>query len=148
MQGALKNYSTGTDNTITVYSPVTFSKYIAREIGVQAPIGQGRRLGFYKFVSQEMREHGWSWDDLRATVDYIKTRRARVRSQYGVLHFVSEALDAQLSRDAQDVSQKVSEAVEVESDDRWRRRLATAKGPMMDKIYDAWLKERGELYGL
>ncbi len=146
------SYETGERLTPEIITNVPlFTRFAQQEIGVDLPLGNGRRQGWSKYVKDEMKVQDWCIKDLVNAVRYIKVTNKQCRSLYGILWFVKDAKEWQ-SMCAQHLPNeslhlKVSEALEQETDDGWARRLSLAEGRALERVYENWLVERAGLSG-
>lgn len=124
-----------------------FTRYAQQEIGVDLPLGKGRRQGFMKFCKDEMTEQGWEVADLVAAVQYIKAYNKPCRTPQGVLWYVKEAKEWKARRaeysDDESLHLKVAKALQVEEDESWARKLSIAQGKALELVYRNWVTERG-----
>lgn len=121
-----------------VDSPLSFTRYCRNRLGVTIPVGGSARGEWYAFLAEEMEFQGWDWDDLQRAVDYIAEQGKAVRTVKGVLWFVEDALKKTTVEKQDDLQVKVAEALAVEEDEYWRRRLSLAQGKALKRVYDEW----------
>jgi len=139
------SYETGERLTPeTVTNVPLFTRYAQQEIGVDLPLGNGRRQGWSKYVKEEMAAQGWEISDLVTSVRFIKTFNKQCRSPHGILWYVKDAREWD-ARSSQHLPQsslhlKVAEALEKETDDGWARKLSLAKGKALERVYESWLE--------
>ncbi len=123
-----------------------FTEYARQELGLSFPLGKGRREAWMKWCKEEMTTQTWSFLQLTNAVDYIKKGRRSCRTLYGILHYIDEAGDYQARREfdleVHDLQVNVADALEVESDEGWRRKLALARGQALAMVYEQWRAER------
>jgi hypothetical protein len=142
------NYATGERLTPELVTNVpSFTSYAQQELGLSLPLGNGRRQAWSKYCKDEMSTQGWVIDDLVLAVRFIKARRKKCRSLYGILWFVSDAQKwgkaAGEHLPDSSLHLKVAEAIAIETDDSWARRLSLASGKALEIVYSNWVKERG-----
>lgn len=123
-------------------------EYIAQQLGVQKPIGVKARSIANKRFEDEMSEQRWTFDHLVATVRYMKDRGIHARRPDYVFYHVADAVKNNYLPRRKTIStwdelhQKVIEAVELESNPSWERRLLLAKGDALQKVYAEWVEKR------
>lgn len=125
-------------------SPLSFTRYCRDRLGLTIPIGGSARGQWYSMIEEEMEVQGWSWDDLYNAVDYVAEEGKVLRSMRGILYFVDEARRERSMSHTTDLHVKVAEALAVEEDSYWRRRLSLAKGETLARVYEEW-KEHNEI---
>ncbi len=141
------SYETGERMTHeNVTNVLSFSKYAQQELGLSLPLGNGRRQGWYKFLGQELVVQGWQISDLVDTVDFIKARRLKCHTPQGILWYVADSIKVNSKRTEfesdSNLHTKVANALAVETDDGWARRLSLAKGKALELVYANWVAER------
>lgn len=123
-----------------------FTEYARQELGLSYPVGKGRREGWMHYCKEEMSTQSWTFTQLTTAVDYIKVGRRSCRTLYGILHYVDEAGDmkARVNKDLEDdnLHVNVADALEIEHDESWRRKLALAQGKALEMVYAQWRVER------
>jgi len=123
-----------------------FTEYARQELGLSYPVGKGRRNGWMKYCKEEMSTQSWTFLQLITAVDYIKDGGRSCRTLYGILHYVDEAgeVNARVSKDLEDdnLQVNVADALNVEQDESWRRKLALAQGQALAMVYEQWRVER------
>ena len=141
------NYETGERLTAEAITNVPLlTRYAQQEIGVNLPLGNGRRQGWSKFVKDEMKVQGWSIRDLVITIKYIKATNKQCNTPHGILWYVKDAKewnDRAVQHTHDGLHMKVAETIELEVDESWARRLSLAKGKALELVYANWLVERG-----
>jgi hypothetical protein len=125
-----------------------FTRYAQQEIGVDLPLGNGRRQGWHKYCKEELEAQGWQVQDLVSAVQYIKRFHKECRTPHGILWYVKDARDWAKNTSAMESSEnlhaKVAEAIELEDDEGWVRRLSLAQGRALQMVYDNWLTHAQE----
>ncbi len=123
-----------------------FTQFVRQELGLSYPVGKGRREGWMKYCKNEMEVQGWSFRQLVDAVHYIKEERKSCKTLQGTLWYVDEAQRwvwrtvEEASFD--DLHAKVADALAVEDDEGWRRKLALAQGKALEMVYSRWELER------
>lgn len=130
--------STSFDLRDPVDGAVSFTRYCRERLGVTIPVGPKTRGEWYGFLKEEMEAQGWDWGQLQRAVDYIVEHGETVRTIKGVLWFVEEALRAAPAENLDEVRVKAAEALAVETDEYWRRRLSLATGKALERVYGEW----------
>lgn len=129
-----------------VTSVPSFTQYARQELGLSYPVGKGRREGWMKHCKEEMGTQGWSFAQLVATVQYIKEKQPVCHTLNGILWYVGDAHRVNLNRDKQqeitDLHMNVADALKVERDEGWRRKLSLAQGKALAIVYQQWRLER------
>ena len=129
-----------------VKSSSMFTRYLHQELGVDVPVGGSGRGAWYGRLQSEMEAQGWSWADLVGAVQYLKARKSRLGVMDGLFYYVSTSQDRGYGDDPyDDVRSKVSEALHLETDERWIRKLSLAQGKALVEVYRQWEDERGRL---
>jgi len=109
-------------------------------------VGKGRREGWLKHCKEEMGVQGWSFQQLVGAVHYIKSESKSCRSLEGILWYIDEAQRWASSQEEEasfyDLHVKVADALAVERDEGWRRKLALAQGKALEMVYMRWELER------
>lgn len=127
----------------------TFLRFAQQEIGVDLPISNGRRQGFMKFCKEEMDAQGWAIEDLVAAVQFVKEFNKPCRTPQGILWYVADARQwrdrVSAYRDDVDLHLKVAEALAMEDDESWARKLSLAQGKALELVYRNWAMERGNV---
>jgi len=146
------NYVSGMPDRLLpkdVTSVPKFTEYARQELGLSYPVGKGRREGWMHFCKEEMKTQNWSFDQLVVAVEYIKDGKRSCRTLYGILYYVGEAGDLKARRDldltTHNLQVKVADALNVEKDETWRRRLALARGQALAMVYEQWRLEHDHL---
>ena len=123
-----------------------FTEYARQELGLSYPLGKGRREGWMKYCKSEMETQGWSFVQLVAAVQHIKAKRASCRTLQGIFYYVDEAaflsFQAKKRQQNHDLHANVADALQVERDEGWRRRLSLAQGQALAMVYDQGRLER------
>lgn len=133
-----------------VNSVTQLVEYASQRIGCAKPIGHKARGVALKRISDEMVAQGWSVNHLLAAVDYMRSKRIRPRSFDFIFYHVEPALKAGFMKRSADsgwdaLEGKVTEAVYLETDPDWTRRLLSARGMALQQVYENWVTERGGL---
>ena len=119
-----------------------FTRYAQQEIGVDLPLGNGRRQGWMKFCKEEMTLQGWEIRDLVTAVQYVKHFNKTCRTPQGILWYVRDAKEwakrVQAIVDSDNLHVKVAEALQSEDDEGWVRRLTLAQGKALQAVYQNW----------
>jgi len=141
------SYVTGERLTPKLVTNVpSFTSYAQQELGLSLPLGNGRRQAWSKFCKDEMAAQGWEIQDLVTAVQFIKAKRKKCRSLHGILWFVSDAREWGSARNehlpSSSLHLKVAEAIAIETDDSWARRLSLASGRALEIVYGKWVEER------
>ena len=137
------NYETGERLRPDMVSTVpAFTRYAQQEIGVDLPLGNGRRQGWLKYCKDEMTSQGWTVQDLVITVQYIKHFNKNCRTPHGILWYVSDARtwsnNSKYLEASEDLHVKVANALAIEKDESWVRRLSLAQGKALQMVYQNW----------
>jgi len=123
-----------------------FTEYARQELGLSYPVGKGRREGWMHHCKEEMSTQSWTFAQLVVAVQYIKETRANCRTLHGILWYIDEAGRAgdHLLEEQQitDLHVNVADALEIEHDESWRRKLALAQGKALEMVYAQWRVER------
>lgn len=122
-------------------------RYAAQQIGCPKPVGNKARGKIIKAINEEMREQRWSIKHLVAAVDYMKARGIKARSVSFLLYHVQDAVkQGFLPRESlsvwDDLETSISEAVHMETDESWVRKLLSARGKALVQVYERWREER------
>ena len=133
-------YASGSDPR-EYASPEAFCRYAHRLLGVEIPVARFR-TGWYKRLKEEMQAQGWDWDDMAKAVRYMKAHNIHAKRMDYILYHVQKARTWVEEVDSWELQGKVADALKVETDEIWRRRLALARGPALAKIYGQWVEER------
>ena len=133
-----------------VQSPRQLLDYAAQQLGCPKPIGHAARGSVLRRIKDEMNHQRWTWRHLTGAIDFMKQRGIKPRSFDFVYYHVEPAGKAGfLPRTAitsvEALQEAVSEAVYLETDDEWVRRLLSARGSALTKVYSMWEEERGML---
>lgn len=146
------NYVSGMPDRLLpedVTSVPKFTEYARQELGLSYPVGKGRREGWMKHCKEEMNTQSWSFVDLVTAVDYIKEKRSVCHTLYGILWYVGDARrtvqTVQREQDDTNLHMKVADALNVEEDETWRRKLALARGQALAMVYEQWRSEHDHL---
>lgn len=131
-----------------IHTIPALTMFAQQEIGVDLPLGNGRRQGWMRWCKTEMAEQGWQVEDLVVSVRYIKQFSKPCRSPQGILWYVKDAREWQARAGAydnhEDLHLKVAMAINNEVDETWVRRLSIASGKALEIVYRQW-EERNEL---
>lgn len=124
--------------------------YASQQIGCPRPIGHKRRGLMFRRIHEEMELQRWSWRHLTAAVDYMKHRGIKARSFDYIFYHVDDALKngfmpRAVTTTADDLNDAVAQAIHIETDDAWIRKLLLARGSSLRTVYDMWRSERGAL---
>jgi hypothetical protein len=99
-----------------------------------------------KHCKEEMETQSWTFLQLITAVRYIKEIHASCRTLYGILHYVDEAERwyeaVKAEWEVGNLHVKVADALAVEDDEGWRRKLALAQGKALEMVYSRWELER------
>lgn len=100
-----------------------------------------------KRIKEERELQRWAWADLAAAVDYMKHRGIKAKSIDFVFYHVDEARrngfrPRAATTSAEELQEAVAQAIYMEEDQQWVRRLLSAKGNALRKVYDLWEAER------
>lgn len=124
--------------------------YASQRIGCPRPIGHKKRGMAIKRIKEEREAQRWAWADLAAAVDYMKHRGIKAKSIDFVFYHVEDArkngFRPRVASSSEGLMDAVAQAVYVETDQQWVRRLLSAKGNALRKVYEAWEAERKPLY--
>lgn len=139
-------YETGERLTAeSVTSIPLLGRYVQQELGLDLPLGSGRRQAWYKFCRQEMEVQGWSLGDVALAVQFIKSRQKSCRTPYGIFWYVAEAKEWYTSRasvlEEESLQTKVAQALRSETDETWARKLSLAQGKALELVYENWVLE-------
>lgn len=121
--------------------------YAAQEIGCPIPVGYKKRAVLYRRISDELAAQGWQMKHLVAAIKYMKSRGIKPKSFDFIFYHVEPAIQngfmprSAATRD-DELKQAVSEAVYLETDEDWTRRLLSARGTALAKVYELWEEER------
>lgn len=123
--------------------------YSQQRIGSPIPIGVKRRSLVVKRISEELEVQRWGVEHLVAAVDFMKSSGIRAKSFDYVLYHVEPAVKSgHLPREQistwDGLASQVAEAIAVEDDDEWVRRLCSAQGKALLRVYQLWEMERKE----
>ncbi|MBE0635964.1 hypothetical protein IH601_08215 [Candidatus Bipolaricaulota bacterium] len=126
-----------------VVDAATFMEYAAQQLGVQKPIGVKARGIALKRIKEELAEQHWSYAHLVAAVRYMKDRGIQARRPDYVFYHVQDAVKSGFMPRAtastwDQLHKQVAEAIAVESDESWQRRLLMAKGKALQSVYAQW----------
>lgn len=136
-----------------VQKPLDLLTYSQQQIGTPIPIGPKQRSLAVKRLEEEMEAQRWTIDHLVAAIDYMKARGINARSFAFTFYHVEPAVKGgymprQHTNTWDELGAAVSEAVELEDDSTWVRRLCMARGAALQHVYDQWVRERqGQLVG-
>lgn len=141
------DYRTGTDGLLRsaeVNSPTTLLHFYRQELGGELPIGLKQRGLMFKRLSEEMAWQGWDYPELVAAIKFMKNRHVKARSFDMVYHHVRQAVAAGYTGENRitDLELLQAEALLVEQDEGWVRRLSLAKGEALRLVLDRWQEER------
>ena len=135
-------YGTGIDplDPTEATTPMGFTRFAAAKLGCETAIG-GSRAGWYAQLNREMEAQGWSWEDMITTVEYLSWREVRLHKIFGIFFYVAEAKRWKQDMEVHDLQAKVAEAMSLEQDSSWLRRLSLARGRALERVYREWVKE-------
>lgn len=136
----ISNHSAGGPPT----NPFEFCLYMREQLGVDVS-PSGRRKAFMGQLADEMEMNGWSYHDMVRAVGYVKEKNIRIKEPYGIFFHVNDALTASQKKDTDyDLIAGVADALAIEQDEGWVRRLSLAKGVALARVYAEWRNERGK----
>lgn len=126
---------------------VSVVRYAQQSIGCPIPVGNKKRGLLYKRIKEELAEQRWTYRHLVAAIDYMKSRGIKARSfDYIFYHVVPAIQNGFMPRPAvssdDELKQAVTHAVYLETDEDWTRRLLSARGTALQKVYEQWQSER------
>jgi hypothetical protein len=121
--------------------------YAQQRIGTPIPIGVKKRGAQIARIKDEMEVQRWNLEHLVAAVDYMKSRGIKARSFDYVLYHVEPAIrDGFMPRvntsTFDSLEAAVADAVFIETDDAWTRKLCLARGVALQMVYGQWREER------
>jgi hypothetical protein len=124
--------------------------YAAQELGCPIPVGYKKRAVLYRRITDELAAQGWTHKHLIAAIKYMKSRGIKPRSFDYIFYHVDPAIqNGFMPRPAvnsdDELKQAVSHAVYLETDEDWTRRLLSARGTSLAKVYELWQEERQPL---
>lgn len=130
-----------------VKSPKDLLAYAGQQIGCPKPIGNKARGMLFGRIKDELEAQGWSIRHLVSAVDYMKSRGIKARSFDFVFYHVEPAIKSgfmprSASNSLDGLKEAVAQAVYLETDDDWTRRLLLARGSALAKVYGQWETER------
>ena len=115
-----------------VQSPQQVLDYAAQQLGCPKPIGHAARGSSLRRIKDEMNHQHWT-----KSFDFV------------YYHVEPAGKAGFLPRTAitsvEELQEAVSDAVYLETDDDWVRRLLSARGSSLTKVYAMWQEERGTL---
>lgn len=133
-----------------VSTPQDVMEYASQQIGCGMPIGVKARGVAQRRIREEMEAQKWSFAHLIAAIDYMKSKAIRPRSIDFIFYHVDTAIrNGYLRRPVSTMdglSQAVTEAVYLETDPDWTRRLLAARGAALQLVYNQWVSERGSIF--
>lgn len=147
------DYTTGKSERLRaddVDSPMRLIAYYQQELGGPLPVGFKRRSLMFKRMEEEMAWQRWGWGDLVASIQYMKNRHVTAGSFDRVYHYVRQAIAAGYTGENRLTSLEVSrqQALHVEKDENWVRKLSLANGEALRRLLDRWQEERGHVVGV
>lgn len=121
--------------------------YASQRIGCPRPIGYKRRSLMLKRIEEEMEIQRWSYRHLTAAVDYMKHRGIKARSFDYVFYHVEKArqngfMPRRDTNNFDELHESVQQAVYLETDPTWQRKLLAARGTSLRKVYSMWEEQR------
>ena len=129
-----------------VKSSLDLLKYGQQVLGTRMPIGSKRRSVACDRINLEMSVQRWTTEHLLAAVDYMKSRGIQATSFDFVFYHVEAAIkEGFMPRRPtkwDDLEAAVAEAVALETDEGWTRKLSMARGVALQKVYERWSLER------
>lgn len=129
-----------------VKSSLDLLKYSQQVLGTQMPIGAKRRSMACERINLEKSAQRWTNEHLLAAIDYMKARGIQAHSFDFVFYHVEAAIkEGFMPRRPtrwEDLEAAVAEAVALETDDGWVRKLCMARGVALQKVYEKWALER------
>ena len=103
-------------------------------------------------INEELMAQGWSLQHLVGAIQYMKDKGIKAHSFDFIFYHVESAVKAGYVKRPQqtwdDLEGLVSQAVYAETDQEWSRRLLSARGGALARLYQQWLNERGSQFGL
>ncbi len=123
---------------------ITFAQ---QRIGTQIPIGVKKRGASIARIKDEMEIQHWTLQHLIAAVEFMKARGIRAHSFDYVFYHVEPAIKAGfMPRPApttwDTLEAAVADAVFIEDDPSWTRKLCLARGVALQTVYEQWREER------
>jgi hypothetical protein len=121
--------------------------YAAQEIGCPIPVGHKKRGVLYRRIKEELEAQRWGYRHLVAAINFMKSRGIKPRTFDYIFYHVEPAIHAGfMPRPAvtgdDELKQAVAHAVYLETDEDWTRRLLSARGSALAKVYEMWQEER------
>ena len=129
-----------------VKSTLDLLTYSQQRLGTQMPITPKRRGLACARIKEEMQAQRWSHEHLLAAIDYMKSKGIQARTFDYVFYHVDAAVRAgflpRRPTKWDDLEAGVAEAVALETDDDWIRKLCMARGVALQRVYETWCSER------
>lgn len=122
-----------------VTTPLAFTRYASQKLGCEVPVGGKARGVWYKRLLDEMEAQGWTWGDLLRAIDHVKDQKIKVRKIDGIFYYVNKS---KRPVEASPIDAQVAQAIRLETDEGWKRRLSLATGKQLERVYSEWLRER------
>lgn len=135
-----------------VRTPTEVMQYASQQIGCPKPIGNKARGIMLGRIKEELREQQWTIRHLVAAIDFMKSRGIRARGFGFVFYHVEPSIQAGFmprpaTSSLESLHEAVSTAIYLETDEEWKRRLLSARGSSLLKVYQTWEQERQPLLG-
>jgi len=104
----------------------------------------------FRRITEELDAQQWTLRHLVAAIDYMKTRGIKARGFGFVFYHVEPSIQAGFmprpaASSTESLQEAVSTAIYIETDEEWKRRLLSARGSSLLKVYQAWEQERQPL---
>lgn len=128
-----------------VDGPLKLTRYARERLGVEIPIG-GARGKWYGRLKEEMEVQGWTWSDLTQAIDFCVAQGVQVRALDGIFYYVGKTSKKVIPRDP--IERRVAQALVVETDETWVRRLSLASGVALERVYANWVSEREKVHAV
>ncbi len=130
-----------------VGTPQQLLDYAAQQLGCPKPIGHAKRGTVLRRIKDEMAYQKWTWRHLTGAIDFMNDRGIKPKSFDFVYYHVEPATQAGFLPRAsfssvEALQEAVSQAVYLEDDEEWVRRLLFARGSSLTKVYLLWEEER------
>lgn len=130
-----------------VHGPEAFCEYAEQMLGIPFPTTRDKVLLKTKAEEIMARYPQMNWRIFCRVVDYLRSRNKRPPRMWMVIEHFREAWSAgqipeldPRDREDEGLERLISAALEVESDDYWRRRLIGSRGPeARRRTFEAWL---------
>lgn len=121
--------------------------YSQQRIGTPIPIGAKSRGVALARIKDEMEVQRWTLHHLVAAIEYMKSRGIKARSFDYVFYHVDPAIkNGFMPRTApttwDTLEAAVADAVFIEDDPSWIRKLCLARGAALQNVYEQWREER------